>query len=95
MPSFKGQRNIYVCDSCHGHIVTVDLEDGTTPFAIPCKATLKCTGMMKSSMYRVYDQSMAADHEWFKPTEKEVRKMSLSSQEHWRLGGLFLRRVES
>src|SRR5687768_10420783 len=61
--TFQGKKNIYVCDACKGHIVTVDRDHGVTPFMITCHATLFCKGMMKSSMYRVFDQNIGADYE--------------------------------
>lgn len=88
---FKNRKNIYVCDRCAGHIVTVDLEEGVTPFLIPCEATDGCKGMMKSSMYRVYDQSMRASHEWYRPTV--LMRLTGWEREHVSKGGLLLRRV--
>src|ERR1035437_4385935 len=29
----QGKRNIYTCDECFGHVVTVDVADGVTPFS--------------------------------------------------------------
>lgn len=93
MSGFKGQKNIYVCRECRGHIVTVDLDEGVTPFLLPCKETLKCVGLMQSSMYRVYDQEIKADWEWYKPTMDERRKLNPFAQEHVTMGGLLLRKV--
>lgn len=88
---FKNRKNIYVCDRCAGHIVTVDLEEGVTSFLIQCEATAGCKGMMKSSLYRVYDQSMRASHEWYRPTL--VERLTPYDREHVRKGGLLLRRA--
>jgi hypothetical protein len=90
-PGFKQQKNMYVCERCAGHIVTVDLEEGVTPFLIKCEATAGCSGMMKSSMYRVYDQSVRASHEWYRPTL--VMRLDAWEQEHVKKGGLLLRRI--
>lgn len=30
--------NVYVCEKCHGHTVTVDVDEGVTPFMIGCHA---------------------------------------------------------
>ena len=86
---FAGKKNIYTCDTCHGHIVTIDLEDGVTPFMIGCRATERCKGMMKSSMYRVFDQTMAATHEWYKPGSAE--NLDYDTRKHVEQGGLLLR----
>jgi hypothetical protein len=89
--TFQGKKNIYVCDICKGHIVTVDRDRGVTPFLVECKATAFCNGLMQSSMYRVFDQNMRADHEWYKPTAPEIVKPHL--QHHIDQGGLLLRKV--
>lgn len=88
---FKGKKNIYTCDKCKGHVVTVDKDRGVTPFMIECKATDGCKGMMQSSIYRVFDQEMRADYEWYRPTAPEVVKPHL--QHHVDQGGLLLRKA--
>src|SRR5216684_4480443 len=90
-PGFQGKKNIYVCDTCKGHIVTVDRDRGVTPFMIECKATASCKGLMQSSMYRVFDQNMRADHEWYKPIAPEIVKPHL--QPHVDQGGLLMRKI--
>lgn len=89
---FKGRKNIYTCEECGGHIVTVDLEEGVTPFMVGCRATEGCEGMMKSSMYRVFDQTMATDHEWYKPGINQA--LSTGEADHVNNGGLLLRKVQ-
>lgn len=91
--SYKGKLNIYVCDECHGHIVTVDKDDGVTPFMIGCEAK-GCKAVMKSSFYRVFDQSMAPTHEWYRPTEPEIATLQRGAADHVRQGGLMLRRCD-
>lgn len=86
-----GKRNIYTCDACFGHVVTVDLVEGVTPFLIGCKATPGCSGMMQSSMYRVFDQRMRPGFEWFKPTKEETMALHTWSRDHVAKGGLILR----
>lgn len=88
---FKGKKNIYVCDKCKGHVVTIDKDEGVTPFMIECKATIFCDGMMQSSFYRVFDQNMRADWEWYRPTAPEIVKPHL--QHHVDQGGLLLRKA--
>lgn len=90
-PGFQHKKNMYVCERCAGHIITVDLESGVTPFLIKCEATPGCSGMMQSSFYRVQNQSVRASHEWYKPTL--VMRLDAWEQEHVKKGGLLLRRV--
>lgn len=93
--SFKGRKNIYVCDSCKGHIVTVDRDEGTTPFALQCECRLGCKGVMRSSMYRVFDQEIGASHEWYRPSVLERAGLSEWSRAHVEKGGLILRKVQA
>jgi hypothetical protein len=88
---FKGKKNIYTCDKCKGHIVTVDVDRGVTPFMTNCKATLNCKGMMTSSMYRVFDQNMRADYEWYRPSAIKVLKPHI--KQHVEQGCLLLRKA--
>lgn len=91
--SYKGRLNIYTCDTCRGHIVTKDLDDGVTPFLIPCYCRAGCRGKMQSSVYRVSDQSMAHSHEWYHPTVTEMESATDQTRAHVRQGGLLLRPV--
>lgn len=89
--SFQGKANIYVCEVCRGHIVTRDRDNGTTPFMITCHATTSCKGMMKSSFYRVFDQDVREDYEWYRPSAVEV--VPAQHRHHVSMGGLLLRKV--
>jgi len=86
-----GAKNIYCCDTCHRHLVTQDIDDGTTPFIIACQATVGCRGRMYSSLYRVFDPEdrLMPTHEWYKPGPLEIVKPHLA--EHVRMGGLLMR----
>lgn len=86
-----GQKNRYTCQSCGHQYVTVDKDDGTTPFMAPCQAVI-CKGMAQSEFYRV-DQSLEATHEWHRITDSEARGMNPGSRQHHQMGGLFLRRI--
>lgn len=93
--SFQGKKNIYTCEKCGHHIVTIDREEGVTPFMTSCKAD-GCDGKMKSSLYRVFDQNIRPDHEWYRAEPAEIAKMrhSAACHEHARMGGLFLRAIQ-
>ncbi len=89
--NFLGRLNIYTCEACGTHIVTRDADAGVTPFMTSCKVIPGCKGWMRSSMYRVFDQTMFATHEWYRPEAKELARKSPSVIEHVRHGGLLLR----
>lgn len=83
--------NIYVCNVCGDHIVTVDLVVGVTPFMVGCRATEGCKGFMKSSMYRVFNQKMRPDFEWYRPDGLDG--LTQGEVSHVQQGGLLLRPV--
>ena len=89
--SYQSKKNIYTCRKCFGHIVTVDVDEGVTPFMVKCRATAGCDGTMQSSMYRVFDQSMRPDYEWYKPPVLQV--LSPGERQHVAQGGLLLRKA--
>jgi len=73
--------------------ITVDTDEGTTPFMIGCKATPGCDGTAQSMFYRLPHelQQRAATHEWYRPTATEAKRLKNGTKEHVRLGGLLLR----
>lgn len=85
----KGKVNIYVCRTCRGHIVTRDIDAGVTPFMLKCRAKLECDGDMQSSMYRVFDQEVREDYQWYRPTAAEA--LGAWERDHVAAGGLMLR----
>lgn len=90
--SLRGKKNIYRCAGCNGTIVTVDRDEGVTPFAIGCRATTGCGGMMESSFYRV-DQDATPEYEWYYMTEAEAATVSRAMRDHHDHGGLALRKI--
>lgn len=93
--SLVGRKNIYCCEDGH-YIVTVDRDEGVTPFMTPFMTTCKAPGCkkhMQSSMYRVFDQRLAATHEWYRPGAIEV--LSPGEQQHVDQGGMLLRNIRS
>lgn len=89
----KGKKNAYSCSGCGNLIITIDLDEGVTPFSISCLETgTKCKAPMFSAMYQV-DQTLRPTHQWYKPSKQETSFMSLGMQEHIKMGGLALRKV--
>jgi hypothetical protein len=94
MSEKAGEKNIYTCNLCKGHIITVNLVDGTTPMFLPCKATPNCGGEMQSSWYmNVPDEPPT--HEWFKPTDFKIypKRIRAGMKEHVGKGGLDIRPI--
>jgi hypothetical protein len=90
------KKNVYTCRLCGGSIVTIDIDEGVTPFMIECKANEDCDGVMHSSFYSV-DQSLEPEFEWYKPTSfdhypSEYRKDMIRHVED---GGLDIRRIKN
>lgn len=88
-----GMINRYVCQECGESIITINADDGTTPFMIRCRATEGCGGVMQSSFYMV-SQKMTPQFEWFMPPIKDLKKYSRATREHIKKGGLVLRARE-
>jgi len=88
--SLVGKRNAYTCKTCGQTIITVDVDEGTTPFMLACRATIGCDGMSESHLYTgfVVNGSEPAMFDWRKPTKKEYSKSSPAMQQHFDMGGL-------
>jgi len=101
----QNKINAYICGQLHSTI-TQNKDEGVTPMFITCD---QCNGRATSKMYMV-DQALQPTHEWFKPTEDEIkfeaRKMAKyhhipydgiynSLKEHARKGGLSLRKIKN
>lgn len=91
MTNLVGKKNRYTCQKCNSYYITIDKDDGTTPFMAPCQVRL-CDGMAQSEFYRV-DQSMPATHEWYRAGDIEARSMKMHLCQHHDWGGLFLRKA--
>ena len=89
----KGKVNIYDCQKCGGQTVTIDRDEGVTPFMLDCRATRECKGTTQSRFYTVPDPAPSPDWEWFKPSPEEARHYSDEMREHFAKGGLAIRRI--
>ena len=93
-----GAKNIYLCDHCGYEIVTVNVDEGTTPMLIACQVKtgspeVRCHGTMCSVWYRV-SQDTRPTHEWYQPSPKWARRKGEAMLDHVRRGGLVLREIE-
>lgn len=92
----KGAKNTYHCGRCQTWIVTINVDDGVTPFTVLCESC--CVqgrfGSMYSSLYRKTD--LEPTHEWYRPTKGQLRKLkaSLPMMQHVAAGGLILREIK-
>jgi hypothetical protein len=92
--SFQGKKNVYSCTECGYQTITIDKDDGTTPFMIQCRNPFKCTGWSRSNFYRV-DQDLPPTHEWYRPDEQEIAQLTKPAViDHVRMGGLLIREIE-
>lgn len=90
----KPRINGYICtsDDCKRVTITVDVDDGVTPFMIRCPG---CKSTAVSCMYPTsgpVPPVESATLEWYKPDEKEMRRMHPANLDHVRRGGLLLRK---
>lgn len=90
----SGQVNVYICESCAGSTVTIDRENGVTPFLIDCQIK-GCNGVARSSFYAV-PQELIPQYEWRKPTKTEYYQLPVSTRrEHVDRGGLMMYPIRS
>lgn len=59
-----GKKNAYACNICQGRVVSIDRDEGVTPFQIRCRATKDCPGWMLSAMYNDGCQILQPGYEW-------------------------------
>lgn len=97
----EGMINVYVCQKCGGYTVTIDIDEGVTPFMLGCRASGKereCNGMATSSFYPKGPRPAHIPEpawEWYRATDAEARKIdkrARGSWQHHQQGGLFLRK---
>ncbi len=78
--------NIYSCLKCNWNMLSEDIDEGVTPFMMPCR----CGGDMYSNFYKIDKayQYHPADIKWYKPTNEEISKLTKEMKEHVDNGGL-------
>ena len=87
------RENVYTCQVCHKFFVTVDVDDGVTPFMTECKEA-GCKGGAHSSFYPTGPRPPripAPTYEWYKPDAAEMASLSGGVRQHVEQGGLLLR----
>ncbi len=95
----KGAENVYTCRVCHGYTVTVDRDEGVTPFLLDCRASGKwgdCSGQAESAFYPKGPRPLhipAPAWEWYKPEADEYKWLSGAIKEHVDQGGLLIRKI--
>lgn len=93
--SNKGKKNLYTCARCKRQIVTIDVDDGVTPFSMMCSELddNDCDGLMGSTFYIMPKNAPDPTYEWYKPTAEEIVGMSRAMREHVDKGGLDIRPI--
>jgi len=97
----KGEVNVYVCQKCGDHTVTIDRDEGVTPFMLDCRAAIteadpfsKCKGTAESSCYRPNFKHGPPTWEWYTPDAVELhRTTDANVLRHVAMGGLLIRRI--
>jgi hypothetical protein len=103
----QGRENVYTCTSCKRQLVTIDRDQGTTPFFMRCdpkRTPGGCGGKMESACYPTGERPPHIDaptHEWYNPTpaelavecEKEDAFHAKWLREHVAMGGLLIRPI--
>jgi hypothetical protein len=88
--------NAYICtnkEACGNIMVTIDLEEGVTPFMLSCD---ECGGRAYSSMYGV-PPTLIPTLAWKKPKPEEIKQyrpeVREAMRDHVGKGGLALYRI--
>lgn len=88
------KKNLYTCDGCMGRVVTIDRDQGTTPYMIACRARKDCDGTMYSHFYpRKGMEELKPQFEWYRPGRFGRFFIRDSEKRHVDAGGLLLRRI--
>jgi len=82
--------NVYTCENGHA-TKTICVDPGVTPFMHLCDT---CGSMARSSFFQDTHPNLEPTQEWFRPTLKQVLKMSEEMREHVLQGGLDVRNIK-
>lgn len=91
----KGAINVYRCRDCGKPMVTINRDEGVTPFLKDCAFCMR--GTAQSSMYPEWAQKLPPEFEWYRQTEEEARAEDVTypgSFQHWQGGGLAFRPID-
>jgi hypothetical protein len=69
--------NVYTCQKCGRGTVTINKDEGVTPFTISC---FHCGHPEAYSCMYQCCQSLKPHFEWYRPTDNEIRDVS---QQQW------------
>lgn len=92
--------NAYYCPNCRSHTVTIEIDEGTTPSKLGCRATPGCPGQGETLGYpQPWPRHVPniPTWEWYRPDPKAFDRIQrdhtqLALAKHLRDGGLLLRR---
>lgn len=97
---YKGRFNVYVCSEGHT-TVTKDLDNGTTPMLLVCRATGREGDCDEMAHSRGYPEGEVPDAylqhyerhgwDWYRPDAQEMRTLSGAYLQHVAQGGLLLK----
>lgn len=92
MPEPRGGVNGYACRRCAYVTITINRDEGVTPFSITCTRP-GCGGPAYSMFYPPEEVigSEAVTHEWYRPSLRWARRKGAAMLEHVKRGGLVLR----
>lgn len=96
----KGAENVYTCRKCKAQLVTIDRDEGVTPFMMRCGSYNPngCGGDMTSAFYPKGPRPShipAPTHEWYAPDEQERKRYRKQPGmlDHINNGGLLIRAI--
>lgn len=85
--------NCYICDTCGKAIVTIEYDEGVTPFMLGCNRVSPfgdCNGMCKSSFYS-NPQNLIPTSIWYR--KKDDEPMTTAQRKYHENGGLCFREL--
>lgn len=93
--NLKGKKNVYLCRACGHGFVSLDVDEGTTPFMMPC---LECGKMEATSCFYNIPQEILKDMkpavEFYHPTSEEYATLNIYKKNHVDTFRLISRRTD-